>query len=256
MRLYIYKHLNLLREIAIFQFKLKDQSSFFGFLWSFLNPLIMLTILFFFFRLNIGQEIKHYSVYLLIGLVHYTHFSNSTYSSMHVLVSMRQLTSNTIFPKELLVIGTVLSGLIELILSIFICILIAYFTGITLSWPVAFLPFVFILQVMLVLWISLILSCLYVFIRDINHIYNVFLRLLFFITPIFYDVSSLQIGIAKYIVFLNPLTYFINFSRALMIEAKPFSFKLFLLLTIINASLVYLSFRIFKKFETKIIEYV
>jgi ABC-type polysaccharide/polyol phosphate export permease len=72
------RYLNLLREIAISQFKLKDQSTFLGLLWSLLNPLIMLLVLLLFFSLNAGKGIPHYGIYVLFGVVHYNHLSNST----------------------------------------------------------------------------------------------------------------------------------------------------------------------------------
>src|ERR1700720_828596 len=106
------KYLNLLREIVVTQFKLKDQSTFFGFMWSFLNPLVMLLVLLIFFRLRIGDQVEHYGIYLLIGIIHYTHFANTTNASMNILSRMRQLTCNAVFPKELLVVGSVISNTI------------------------------------------------------------------------------------------------------------------------------------------------
>ncbi len=256
MKIYNKKNLNLLRELVLSQFKLKDQSTFFGFIWSFLNPLVMLIILLIFFRFRLGEDVKHYTIYLLIGIIQYTHFSNSTSASMRVLYSMKQLTCNTVFPKELLVIGSILSNAIEFILSMFICIMVAYFAGVNLSWTVIMLPFVFVLQLMLVSWVSLILSCFHVFVRDIEHIYQVLLRLLFFITPIFYDLSFLGKGIAKYIVLLNPLTHLIDFSRTVVIEGKPFSVESFLLLLLANAFLIYASFKIFRQLEPTFAEHV
>ena len=63
------KYLNLLREITTFQFKLKDQSTFFGFMWSFMHPLILLLILFIIFSLRLGENVEHYKIYLLIGII-------------------------------------------------------------------------------------------------------------------------------------------------------------------------------------------
>src|ERR1700738_4939813 len=128
------KYLNLLHQLAITQLKLKDQSAFLGFIWSFLNPLLMLGILFALFRHRTGQSIEHYAIYLLIGLVQYTHFSNSTSRSMTVLYSMKQLTGDTIFPKEVLVFSSVMADAVELLFSMLICIAIAVLSGITLSW--------------------------------------------------------------------------------------------------------------------------
>lgn len=249
-------YLNLLREIIISEFKLKDQSSFFGFVWSFLNPLLMLTVLFIFFNARIGGEIKHYPIYLLIGLVQYTHFSNATSSAMYTLTSMKQLTANTIFPKEVLVIGTVLASSIEFLISMTICLVIAYFSGVRLTWTVVMLPLILLLQLMLVMWVSLLLSSLYVFARDIGHIYQVFLRILFFVTPIFYSVSFLEGAYAKYILYLNPLAQLMNFARAVILDGSLFSIELFSILLGLNALLVYLGFKWFKKHEPRFAERV
>jgi ABC-type polysaccharide/polyol phosphate export permease len=249
------KYLNLLREIVVTQFKLKDQSTFFGFMWSFLNPLVMLLVLLIFFRLRIGDQVEHYGIYLLIGIIHYTHFANTTNASMNILSRMRQLTCNAVFPKELLVVGSVISNTIEFGISMLICLPIAYFSGVRLFWSIGLLPLVFLLQIMMVLWVSFILASVYVFVRDIGHIYQVFLRVLFFTTPIFYTAAFFGAGIAKYVVLLNPLAHLITFSRNLIIDGNVFSVKLFALFLLANALCTYAGFKLFKKCEPKFAEY-
>ena len=137
---------------------------------------------------------------------------------MGALLGMKQLTCNAILPKEILVIASVLSSSVEFALSLLLCIPIAYLSGVTLSWEIILLPFVFVMQLMLVLWVSFFLSSLFVFVRDISHLHQVFLRILFFITPTFYAASLLGDGVAKYIVVLNPLAYMISFTRSVMID--------------------------------------
>lgn len=256
MQIYDKRQLNLLRELVISQYKLKDQSTFFGFLWSFLHPLIMLTILFIFFKFRIGEGIRHYGVYILIGIVQYMHFSITTATSMRVLLSMKQLTSNAVFPKELLVIGSIVSNTIEFLISMLICISIAYFSGLHLSWHALLLPAVIVLQLMLVLWVSLLLSCLYVFARDLDHIYQVFLRLLLFMTPIFYDFAFLGEGIARTIALVNPLTHLVIFSRTLLIDGRLFPLQAFLLFGLVNVVLIYLGVKVFRRLEPMFAEHV
>src|SRR6476646_5314397 len=152
------KYFNLLRQLALAQFKLKDQSAILGFLWSFLHPLILLGILFAMFRSQTGQTIEHYAVYLLIGLVQYTHFANSTTRALTVLYSMKHLTGNAIFPKEVLVLSATMADTIELALSMLICVAVAALSGITLSWVILLLPLVWLLQFILVSSVSLLLS--------------------------------------------------------------------------------------------------
>ena len=145
------KYLDLLREITFCQFKLKDQSTFFGFFWSFLHPLLFLSVLFFFFKFRMGEDIEHYGVFLLIGVIHYLQFATSTSTGMSVLYANRNLTCDVILPKEVLVIGSVLANSIEFIMSMLICVLIACFMGIKLSGALIILSLVFVLQVMMVL---------------------------------------------------------------------------------------------------------
>ncbi len=249
-------YFNLLKEIAVCQFKLKDQSTFFGFLWSFLHPLIILLVLFLFFHWRMETSAEHYSIFLLIGIIHFTHFCNSTSASMTVLESMKQITCNVVMPKELLVMGSVLANTLEFCISMPICIGIAYVTGVHLSRALTLLPLLYFAQIMMVLWVSFLMSCLFVFVKDIGHIYQVFLRVLFFITPIFYAPDFLGNGIARYILPLNPLAQVVQFSRDIIIRGDRSSADSFLAFTFGNVVLVLVSFFIFKRCERRFAEHV
>jgi ABC-type polysaccharide/polyol phosphate export permease len=252
----IRRYLNLLREIAFSQFKIKDQSTVFGFVWSFLNPLAMLLILYAFFSMRMGAEIEHYAIYILIGVIQYNYFATATSTAMRSLYSMKQLATSTIFPKDVLVVGVVVANAVEFILSMLICVVIACASGIPISWAVFMLPLVIILQAMTVLWIGFILATLFVFIKDLGHIYEVFLRVLFFVTPIFYALSFAGNGLPRYVLLANPLTHLIGFSRDIIINGKPFPAAPFAILLFANLILLLLSIRLFKKFEKKFAEYL
>jgi ABC-type polysaccharide/polyol phosphate export permease len=227
-----------------------------GFAWSFLHPLIMLGLLFALFNARLGKGIDHYAIYLLIGLVQYSHFSSSTNRSMHVLVAMRSLTADAIFPKELLVIGSVIADVVELVAAMVVCVTIARISGVDLSWPILLLPFTFLLQLVLVLWVSLCLSCLYVFVRDLTYVYQAFVRLLLFATPIFYAPSFLESGAAQFIVWLNPLTHLVGFSRSLILSGELFSIGQLIIFLVANLLLLYGSPKLFRKCEPVFAEYL
>jgi ABC-type polysaccharide/polyol phosphate export permease len=248
--------LNLLRELTISQHKLKDQSTFFGFLWSFLNPLFMVGVLFAFFHTRLGEEVDHYGIYLLLGLVQYTHFANTTSGTMRVLLTMKSLTKEAVFPKELLVMSSAISHTIDFLVAMGFCVLAAYASGVRPSWSVLWLPSVLILQFLLVSWVSLLLSCVFVIARDIEHIYQVFLRALLFLTPIFYTRSFLGDGLAHYLVVLNPLAHVIDLSRTILLDGAVPSPARLLSALLVNGALVALAFRLFKSFEPKLAEYV
>lgn len=246
----------LLKEIAVTRYKLKDQNTLLGFAWSFLHPVIMLGLMFVLFSTRLGKGIEHYGIYLLIGLVQFSHFASSTNRSMHVLIAMRSLTADAIFPKELLVIGSVIADVIELFAAMVVCVVFAKLSGVDLSWPVFALPFVFLLQLILVLWVSLFLACLYVFVRDLTYVYQAFTRLLLFATPIFYAPSFLESGAAQYIVWLNPLAHLVSFSRSLILDGQLFSLQQSIVFFAINLVLLYGCIRMFRKYEPIFAEYV
>jgi ABC-type polysaccharide/polyol phosphate export permease len=256
MQLFDRKYFHLLREIAIARYKLKDQSTFLGFAWNLLHPLIMLGLLFTLFSRRVGNEINHYAIYMLIGLVQYNHFSSSTNRSMNVLLAMKSLAADAIFPKELLVIGSAVADFVELLAAMAVCLMIAKLSGVELSWPVFALPLVFILQLTLVLWVSLCLSCMYVFVRDLTYIYQAFIRLLLFATPIFYAPSFLEKGSAQMVLWLNPLSHLIEFSRMLILKGQLVPLSQIILFLIVNLLLLYGSIALFRKFEPVFAEYL
>jgi lipopolysaccharide transport system permease protein len=243
------KYINLWREMTRAQFKIRDQSSLFGFFWSLLNPLFAVGLLFALFSSQLRSDIEFYALYLLIGTVYYTHFSNATAASITVLQSMSALTRDGIFPKDVLVLASISTHTIDFLLSTLICIVIAIFSGVTITSAILALPLVLLLQVMLVLWVSLLLSSFFVFVRDLMHIYHVFLRLLFFITPIFYGFSFVGRGVGRYVLLANPLSHSITFARTVVLSGHLFDWRQFTALFAINGLMLYGSYKVFKRLE-------
>jgi len=250
------RSLNLLRELTVAQQKLKDQSTFLGFLWSFLNPLFMVAVLFIFFRGWLAGTVEHYGIYLLVGLIQYTHFANTTSASMRVLVTMKPLTKEAVLPKELLVVSSAISHTSDFAIAMGFCVIVAYGFGVRPSWSLLFLPCVLILQFLLVLGVSLLLSCAFLIARDIEHIYQVFLRALLFLTPVFYTRPFLGDGLAHQLVRVNPLAELIDLSRAIILDGTSPSPERLLGLLLVNGMLVGAAFRLFKAFEPRLAEYV
>jgi ABC-type polysaccharide/polyol phosphate export permease len=250
------KSLNLLWELTASQFKLKDQSTFFGILWSFLNPLLMVAVLFTFFHAQVGSTVEHYVVYLLLGTAQYTYFSNATNTSMRVLLTMRQLTKEAVFPKELLVFSATLANSIDLVIAMLVCVVAAYCSGVAPTWSLLSLAIVLILQLLLVSWVGMLLACVLLFARDIDHIYQVFLRVLLFVTPIFYPRALLGDGLAHYLVMLNPLAQSIELSRSILLAGETPSFLRVAALLATNLVPIVLAYRLFKAVEPRMAEYV
>lgn len=250
------RDLNLLRELTVSQFKLKDQSAFFGLLWSLANPLVMVGILFIFFANRFGTGIEHYRIFLLIGMVQYTHFANATSTSMRSLVTMRQLTGGALFPKELLVISSTLASTVDLVIAMVATVILAYVSGIAPQWSHLWLLVVVAIQLVLVTWVSLFLACVFTIARDVQHLYQVFLRALLFVTPIFYAAPSLGEGLAQSLVIFNPLAQLLALSRSILIQGRIPSAGLVGVIVVINLVMLVICWRLFKLLEPRLVENV
>jgi ABC-type polysaccharide/polyol phosphate export permease len=247
------RHLALMRQVASIQHKLLDQSTFLGFLWSFLNPLVMLVVLYAFFSQRVGSGVPHYGIYLLVGLVQFTYFSKATASGMRVLQRMRNLVINVIFPKDVLVYSALLADLPEFVISLAATVLIATATGVEPSWALLALPVVVLLQVLTVTWMALLLSVLYTFVRDLDHIFEVAMRLLFFITPIIYHLDMLSPRL-RTVALLNPIAHLIGFARTIVLEGRlpnALHFGTFALITVV---LGWLAVVLFRRVEPALVE--
>lgn len=253
--MYSKKNLELLKELSFTQFRLKDQATALGALWSLLHPVILISVLYVVFSNRFGEKIEHYVIYLLIGVIHYAHFSTATTTSMKSLKSMKNLTKNTIFPKEIIVFSSIISSFIEFIISLLLCYVIALFAGINFSpYFILAVPLIIVLQLSIVLWISLFLAPLFLVLKDIEHIYQILLRVLFFITPIFYVISFVGEGLAKTVVLLNPLTHLITFSREIIINNNYFIMKEVTIFLMVNIILTLIAFMVFKRLEPRFAE--
>jgi ABC-2 type transport system permease protein len=240
-------------QVARIQHSLLDQTTMLGYLWIFLNPLVMLAVLYFFFSRRVGADIPHYAIYLLIGLVQFTHFSKSTASAMRVLYRMRGLAANVIFPKDVLVYSSLLADAPEFLISMLVTLVIAALSGVHLSWAVLALPLVVALQLLLVLWVSLLLALLYVFVHDLDNLYEVAMRLLFFVTPIFYSLSILSPD-ARRIALLNPLAHVIGYSRSLILDGHLPPAGAILGFLGVNLVLAYATVVLFRRAEPAAVE--
>src|SRR5690606_3511388 len=133
----------------------RDQSTLLGALWSVLHPALLLAVLYAFFSNAFATDVEHYGVYLLIGLGHYTHFANTTGAALRTRRQMLELPSETVFPKELLVLRYVAAGSVEFLASLAVFLAIAAATGVAGSWSWGWALGVVRLQIVLVAWTSL-----------------------------------------------------------------------------------------------------
>lgn len=235
------------------QHRLLEQSTVLGYLWSLLHPALTLLVLYFFFRNRMGAGIPHYAVFLLIGLVQFTHFSKSAASGMRTLHQMRTLVTGVIFPKDLLIYSSILIKAPEFIISMVLTVGIALATGVAASPALLGLPLVILIQLLCVGWTALLLAIAYVYVRDLDHIYDVGMRIFFFVTPIIYSMAMLEPETRR-IVLVNPLARLIEYSRTMILEGRLPPLPEIALTALLNLGLFYLAVLLFRRSELALVE--
>ncbi len=216
-----YSYIGLIKELSLTDFKLKYQGSFFGYLWSLTKPLMLFSVLYFVFTrfFKLGGSIPNYPVYLLLGIVLFNYFIESTMASMGSIVGKGDLIRKVYFPRIILTISTSITALITLFLNLIVVFIFMIFSKVM---PPVDAPLFLLLLVELFILtsgVSLFLASLFVRFRDIAHIWEVCNQVLFYAVPIIYPLSFVPQKIGK-ILLLNPLAQIIQDSRYVLITDK------------------------------------
>jgi ABC-2 type transport system permease protein len=242
-----------MREVARVHHRALDQSTFLGYLWSLLHPLVILLVLYLIFRRRVGSGIPNYAIFLLIGVVQFTAFSKGANAGMRALQQMRSLVTGVIFPKDILVYSAILVKAPEFIISMLLTTGFALLTGIPASGALLALPLVLLLQLICVSWVGLLLSIGYVFVRDLDHIYEVSMRILFFATPIIFSIDSVSPEVRR-LLLLNPLAHLIGYSRDIILAGRLPPLLDLAGLFAVNLLLLYVALILFRRSELAVME--
>lgn len=209
----------LLKELVARDLKIKYRKSVLGYLWSILNPLLMMTILTLVFSNMFRFDIENYPVYLLTGQLMFTFFSESTNMAMNSILSGAALIKKVYLSKYIFPISRVISSFTTMIFSLFALLIVMLVTDSEFHITIIILPLVLIYVFIFSIGISLILSTIIVFFRDTQYLYGVLLTALNYLTPIFYPVNILPDWLKEIMVF-NPMYNFIEMFRNIMIYGR------------------------------------
>lgn len=212
---------NLILQLTLTEFKLKYAGSVLGYFWSIIKPLLLFVVLYTVFTLvfKLGKDVPNYPVYLLIGIVTWTFFVESTLNGMNAIVGRGDLIRKINFPKIAIVLSSALTSLLTFILNFLVVFVFLFITDIELSLSILILPLLIVELLFYILGISLILATLYTKFRDFSHIWELFLQVLFYLTPILYPISLVPEKFQK-IVMINPLAQIIQDIRWSLVSHK------------------------------------
>jgi ABC-2 type transport system permease protein len=245
----------ILSELVSKDFKLKYRRSVLGVLWSVLNPLLTMIVVSAVFSYIFRFNIENYPLYLILGQILFAFMANSTSSGLNSIVNAASLIKKIRIEKMLFPIESVLAELVNFALSLIAVAAVLIFFQVIPTWNWLFLPLLLVYLVIFCMGISLALSALEVFFRDIAHLWGVFTTLWMYATPIFYPLDALDPQLAA-IMHYNPMFQYINYFREIVLYGNTPTLKTnFVCLGVALATFL-VGYLIFRANQKKFILYV
>lgn len=249
------KYRFLFRQLVSRDFKIKYKRSVLGALWSFVNPLLMMSVQYFVFSTIFKADIRNYPVYLLAGIVLFNFFSESTNISLYAVTGNAGLITKVYVPKYIYPVSKVVSTGINLLVSLLPLLLMCLATGVKITKAWLLIPFDLLLLLVFCIGIGFILSAVMVFFRDMQFIWSVFCMVFTYATPIFYPESILP-DLFKGVLAVNPMYHFIQFFRKIILEGISPQPRDYLICTLFAAASFLAGLFVFRKTQDKFIFYI
>jgi lipopolysaccharide transport system permease protein len=249
----LWEHRSLILNFAISDLKIRYKNSVLGFIWTFLEPLFILGVLYLVFSNIFKNDMENYPLYLLLGLIMWNMFSRGTTLGQNSILSKTGIMTQIYFPRDIAPISSTLTSLLMFSFEIIVFGIFMIAFQFTPGINILFFPLIILVEFILILGITFPLSVLNVKFRDVQFIWNVVLQAGFFLTPIFYKLTFLPTWMQEILRF-SPLVQILTISHELVLYNKLPSLDSVVILLSTTLFIFGVGYIIFKKLESKIIE--
>ncbi len=249
------KHQFLLEELIKRDFKKKYKRSVLGVLWSVLSPLLMLLVMRLVFTNIFGNKIEHYTTYLFCGNLVFAFFNESTTQGMSALMSNASIFTKVNVPKYLFLLSKNAQTLINFGITLVVFFVFCIIDSIAFTWLFFLLLYPIICLAIFNIGVGSILSAMFVFFRDIQYLWTVFVQLLMYMSAIFYSTDSYSPVVQK-LFHLNPVYVYIKYFRVVVIDGRVPSLEVNLLAAFYALAAFGIGALIYKKCNHKFLYYV
>ena len=246
----------LLKQLIIRDVKLKYRRSYLGYLWSILNPLMLMMVLVVVFSNLFRFDIPNFPLYMISGQFLFNFMTEATNMSVGSITGNAALLKKTYVPKYIFTLSKVGSSLVNLVFSLGALVLVMIFTGAEFSWNLLFFPLIILQVLIFSLGISLFLAAATVFFRDIQYLWGVFTSMWMYLTPLFYPVNIIPEEYRWAYMNLNPMYRYIEQFRDIVLHAKAPDFNSMLVGFIVALGFLILGAWYFNKKQDEFILYI
>jgi lipopolysaccharide transport system permease protein len=225
----IWSYRELIRNLVLRDLRVRYKGSALGYLWTQLAPLLLMLVFWFVFSAIFQTGIAMFPIFLIVALLPWNYCAEAIASGTRSIIDSANLIKKVYFPREVLPVVSVLSSMVNYILSLPMMLLVMFVVQIfyppldalgqlNFSWTIAYLPLLIIIQSLFLYGVVLFLSAMAVFFRDTVHLIGVLLQFWFFLTPVFYSLETLGVSenVARVIRWANPMASLVEFYREIL----------------------------------------
>ena len=212
----VFHYRSLIRNLVEKDLKVRYKNSALGFVWSLLNPLLMMAVFTFVFTQLLNQQIADFPVFVLAALLPWQWTATAISTGTTTLVDNAPLITKVYFPRLLLPISVVASTMANFILALPALLLIMALFGRPFTPWLLYVPVIVVVQAIFLAALLLLLAPLHVYFRDTSVLVEVGLTAWFFMTPIFYPAEAVVPTLAAWMYRLNPMAAIIAEYRTIL----------------------------------------
>jgi len=249
----LWKIRSMIFHLAVLNIKMRFKNTYLGFLWAALEPLLYFIVLYVVFN-SIRDRGEDFAIYLITGVMFYHIFSRGTSGGLNSLTGNSPILKSLNIRKEIFpVVATVAIGLLAFVdAGVFFGLMpIFQFTP---SWTLIFLPIPIFLLLILILGISYLLSIVTVYVKDIHHLWLIFVHALIFVSPIFWFVDDVEGSILLDIQKINPLGQLIEIAHKLVMWNEIPSIQEWMYTSAFVFAIFAFGYAVFHKYQIKSVE--
>lgn len=215
-----FRYKDLLKQLVLRDLKLKYRRSFLGYVWSILNPLLIMIVMTVVFSTMFDRKIENFPVYLLTGRTIFECVTSATNAAMRSIIGNGSLIKKCYVPKYIFTLAKVTSSMVDFVFSLGALVIVMIFTRTPVTPYVLLTPLVIIQVYIFSCGLGFFLAQLNVFFRDVQQIWKAFTTAWMYATPLFYPIESLPEKLQPIIKALNPLYYYIAQFRDLVYTGR------------------------------------
>ena len=252
----LYHFRDLFSQLVFRDIKLKYRRSFLGYVWSILNPLLIMSVQAIVFSVMFKRSIQHFPAYLIAGNTMFAFMRESSSNAIRSITGNAALLKKTYVPKYIFTLSKTTSDLVNMFFSLGAMVIVLLVTKVPLTWY-ALLFFIPVVELYIFcIGLGLFLAQAAVFFRDVQYIWGVVTTAWMYLTPLFYDLEALPIQTQWVVSHFNPMYYYISQFRALTVYGEMMDLRMALYGAIVSVIMLLIGIGTFKRSKNRFILYI